>query len=96
MIIGLFLLNIVDLIATSYFVNKLGIAVELNPAMHWLLGFGIPVFALFKLIAGFGACLIFWKLLERGLAKFGIIIAFVMYLLLALYHLVGTLYYILS
>lgn len=94
LIVVLFLLNMVDLAATSFLSHRFGPDGELNPLMRLLLEQGILEFALAKFALSLLSCVMFWVLfpLNERASKVAIVFCTSVYALLGLYYVFGMAY----
>ena len=76
--------NLVDICATLWLINN-QIAIEVNPLMVQALEYGYVFFIFTKLILVFGGCYILKKNKDKTIAKYSILVAFVVYFILMLY-----------
>lgn len=76
--------NLIDICVTLWLVyNQL--AIEANPLMAQALEYGYSFFVFVKLILVFGGCYILKKNKDKLIAKYSILTAFMVYLILMLY-----------
>jgi len=81
--------NIVDIYATLWFIdNKL--AVEANPLMCEALETGVIFFICIKLFLVTAGCYILRKNKDKKIARYSILVAFMVYFTLMLYFLINT------
>jgi len=80
------LLNLLDAVFTHKYVSS-GEAYEANPLMAFVISLGWGWFFVLKLSLVFFFTLIFWIGREHIVARYGTVILFVIYSLLAVYHL---------
>ena len=76
--------NLIDIYATLWFINN-SLAVEANPLMFQALEYGSGFFVCAKLVLVIGGCYILGKNKDKKIARYSILIAFVIYLALMLY-----------
>jgi hypothetical protein len=86
MIILIFLMNIIDLCFTLYWIN-IEVATEANPLLNFLLTLGLGYFISFKILISSIGLIILNKYKYLALAKQGIYLTFGYYLVLIIYHL---------
>ena len=85
LLIFLFILNLFDAYATSYWVSN-GHAMEINPIMNsWLL-VGNKAFLFVKIFIVLLACMILWKAKKNKLAHFLVLMVFLLYLYVSAIH----------
>jgi len=77
--------NLFDAISTVIATSEFG-AIELNPVANYVLQISPVLFIALKLLIGFGCGYMLYKYAYKGIAKFGLITANVMYGLLVLWH----------
>jgi hypothetical protein len=76
--------NLVDICATLWLITN-QIAIEANPLMLQALEYGYSFFIFTKLILVFGGCYILKKNKDKKIARYSILVAFVVYFVLMLY-----------
>tara|TARA_Y100000034_G_scaffold89488_1_gene107672 strand:- start:799 stop:1095 length:297 start_codon:yes stop_codon:yes gene_type:complete len=76
--------NLVDIYATLWFINN-NLATEANPLMVEALEKGTMFFIFTKLFLVVAGCYILQKNKDKKIARYSILIAFVIYLILMLY-----------
>ena len=86
MYITIYLLNIFDLLCTTYLVSKYGIEIEQNPIGKFILT-SVDAVILFKVLIPAAALVQLWKYREHKLAQVASWLLLVVFALLTLYHL---------
>ena len=85
----IFIANILDAGLTITWINA-GIAVEANPIMNYLLGFGVMWFYIVKIAIVTIACIILWVLKDAKMAKLVALICCAVYFAIIIFHIVGA------
>ena len=81
--------NIIDVYATLWFINN-KLAIEVNPLMCEALEMGVAFFICIKLFLVTAGCYILKKNQDKKIARYSILVAFVVYFILMLYFLINT------
>jgi len=76
--------NLIDIYATLWFIDN-SLAIEANPLMFQALEHGADFFICVKLILVIGGCYILGKNKDKKIARYSILTAFTVYLVLMLY-----------
>jgi len=84
LIVYIIVFNLIDICVTLWLVSN-QIAIEANPLMAQAMEYGYSFFILIKLILVFGGCYILKKNKDKKIAKYSILAAFAVYLILMLY-----------
>ena len=90
-LIIIYALNLFDLIMTKFWVNIIGIEFELNPIGKWILSDPALIILYKGLFVGF-LLLVFYHFRDLKLVKIVSWILLAILSLLAIYHVVGTIY----
>lgn len=86
MYILIYLLNLFDLICTTYLVSKYGIEIEGNPIGRFIFT-SADTIILFKVLIPAAALVQLWKYREHKLAQVALWLLLIVFILLTLYHL---------
>jgi hypothetical protein len=78
--------NLIDIYATLWFINN-NLAIEANPLMFEALENGAVFFVFIKLFLVIGGCYILGKNKSKKIARFSILVAFMVYFTLMIYFL---------
>lgn len=81
--------NIIDIYATLWFINN-KLAIEVNPLMCAALEMGVAFFIFIKLFLVTAGCYILNKNKDKKIARYSILVAFMVYFILMLYFLINT------
>ena len=87
-LIVLLMMNLFDSIATAVWIT-LGVAVELNPLMDYLLDIGPGIFMLTKNLLVVLCVFLLWRLRHSVLARPLVLAASIAYLIVTIIHLYG-------
>ena len=85
-LIVIYMLNIIDLIATMLLVKRFGIQIEGNPIGTWLIETNFVWFV--KIVIVGAALLILWKFKEDKIVSIASTVLLGVYSILALYHVI--------
>ena len=84
-----YLLCVFDYICTRHWVKRFGVEIEANRIGQWLFNTGDGALAFFvKVILSFGLLAFLYRFRELPLCKIGIWVIFLVYLVIAIYHII--------